>query len=65
MRGPRCGVEDPFNPKAMKYRRFGGKSSFFFLNKVINRNVVVKDAGCINTAYMVFIEYTHMKNLIT
>ncbi|XP_063071657.1 matrix metalloproteinase-19 [Engraulis encrasicolus] len=24
MRGPRCGVEDPFNNKSMRYRRFGG-----------------------------------------
>ncbi|KAI4887503.1 hypothetical protein NFI96_017085 [Prochilodus magdalenae] len=24
MREPRCGVEDPFNQKAMRYRRFGG-----------------------------------------
>ncbi|KAF5908747.1 matrix metalloproteinase-19-like, partial [Clarias magur] len=24
MREPRCGVEDPFNPKSNKYRRFGG-----------------------------------------
>lgn len=25
MRQPRCGVEDPFNHKSNKYRRFGGK----------------------------------------
>ncbi|XP_062842319.1 matrix metalloproteinase-19 [Trichomycterus rosablanca] len=24
MRGPRCGVEDPFNQRSNKYRRFGG-----------------------------------------
>lgn len=25
MRGPRCGVEDPFNQRSNKYRRFGGE----------------------------------------